>query len=109
MYQQSFKSQVRALCEKRGWEFQDLAEELGVTPGALSHLLGREMAVTKEKIEAVARALEIQPWEIDLYVVKMLPDLARNAPALIDIGRSLLKAGSPREFAKVQNRLADVA
>jgi transcriptional regulator with XRE-family HTH domain len=100
------KEQVYELVESLNWRVYDLAEELGVSSGRLSHILNYESRVGAEVIERIANVLGVKPEHFDLYVVRKLGELAKNAPGLISLGRCLLAAKDERQFARIAAKIA---
>ncbi len=80
---------------------RDLADNMGVTTGYVSRLWNQdEKDISLEAIEKVCKGLGIDPIEIDLYVEKMLPFLARRATSLTIFGRDLLREQGAQRKAK---------
>lgn len=88
----SFRRQVAALLEARGWAWYDLARVIEVSTGRMSHIANSEDRISTDVIERIAAALTVPPEHFDLYIVMRLADLACDYPELIDLGRELLSA-----------------
>jgi DNA-binding Xre family transcriptional regulator len=91
---------------ERQWAWADLAEEMGITAGRMSHIVSSDIRVNIQTIERIAQALEVEPTDFDLYIVKKLPEYAVSAPGLIEIGRSLATAKNMTQFARAAAKIA---
>lgn len=105
MYYHPFREQVEELLKERGWRAYDLAAELQVSTGRISHILAGGDSISLDVIERVADALDVAPSHFDLYVARKLSELAKTAVGLISIGRQLLEADNPRKFNALANKL----
>jgi transcriptional regulator with XRE-family HTH domain len=104
-YYRSFREQVEELLKERNWRAYDLAAELQVSTGRISHILAGGDSISLDVIERVADALDVPPTHFDLWVARKLPELAKTAVGLINIGRQLLEAENPRRFNALAAKL----
>lgn len=105
MQYRPLKEQVYDLLEKRDWRLYDLAAELEVSNGRMSHVMNDEGRVGAEVIERIADALKVPPEHFDLYVLRKLAELAVSAPELIQVGRKLLAAKDDRQFKRISSQI----
>lgn len=61
-----FRQNVEALLESYGWTRTDLANQMGVTKGYISHVLGeaKRRGVGLEAVDKFAKALEVEPSDL---------------------------------------------
>lgn len=90
---QEFKAQIQEAMSRRHLRLQDVAEAMGVSTGYVSRVWNDpEEDISLAAIEKICAGIGIDPTDIDLYVEKMLPFLARESTSLTNLGRDLLKA-----------------
>lgn len=58
------ENKIRELREERGLLQVDLAKKLGITQAALSYLETGKHNLTQKRLHSIAKALNVQPWEI---------------------------------------------
>lgn len=90
---QGFRQQIEAAIERKRLRLQDVAERMGVTTGYVSRVWNEdEEKISLAAIEKICEGVGIDPVDIDLYVEKMLPYLAREADGIRQLGRDMLHA-----------------
>lgn len=93
MKRRGFREQIEEALETRKMQLNEVAARMGTTLGYASRVWNDpEDKISLAVIEKFADAIGIDPIEIDLYVEKKLPELAREAPSLTSLGRDLLMA-----------------
>ncbi len=102
---ESFRQQVSALLEARGWAWYDLARTIEVSTGRMSHIANSEEHLSTDVIERIAAAFGVPPEHFDLYILMSLLGLGHDYPELIDLGRDLMVARkSFRDTAAITRR-----
>lgn len=74
---------VRALMADRQWSERDLAQKSGVSQKAINNLLNQRAAPSSDTIDRIARAFNMQTWQLTLPVEpEQLRDSGRFASLL---------------------------
>jgi transcriptional regulator with XRE-family HTH domain len=109
VYYRSLKEQLSELLSERNWNWYDLAHEMDLSTGRISHIVNGEGKVSIDTIEKMADVMNVEPEHFDLYVIRKLGEIAVSAPALIQVGRKLLKAKDMTEFSRINGKIASCA
>ena len=80
-----FGSSVETLMGESGTTYRALAEKTGLSAGYLNHLVhGNRPVPSNDVIEALAKALRVEPAHFQEYRIRTITARLEEMPALVD-------------------------